>query len=359
MPRAKPASSGLCGAEYCHFCGYGSKWEKDKMDRSNLVKHMVRKHGTAADCVGTHFDPFAGWNNTWRVLDAAHPHLLVAIKKEGSGTDAVYCLDCHRMEQMEGSGTPLVRFATHECPTSRGPSKLKGTKIVKAAEPATGGAGVSAPAPATTRALVVPLDWIADRTEQDMEGYGMDELEKEFEAAKQAWKFQKMAEAARKELEALQAATPVSTGSTGEAFTRTLAELSDARGIGKWVREKHVALKKDYEESDGYDPEEPFTARDALLGIVGVAKNADRLVSAAEEEMIQVRREMNLMRLQMQEAQRKTLALSATVNEQAAKIHELEAPLRAQAAAAYAAQRAEIAQYLPDPTQQPPAESPA
>lgn len=352
MPRAKPASSGLCGAEYCHFCGYGSNWEKGKVDRSNLVKHMVRLHGTSEACVGTHYDPFAKWNNNWRVLDAAHPHLLVSIKKEGSGVDAVYCLDCHRMEQMEGTGTPLVRFATHECPTSRGPSKLKGTKIVKATEPPAGGAGTT-PAP-PVRALVVTYDWLRETGELYVEeGVSLEDVEEVFNTAKLCRKFELMAQAARAELAALQAATPVSTGSTSEAFTRTLAELSDARGIGKWVRDTHADLKKKYEESKGYDPEYPHEPRDTLLGIVGIAKEAATLVATADEENIRMRREMNLMRLQMEEAQRKSTALAAIINEQAAKISELEAPMRAQAAAAYAAQRAEIARSMGAPPAEP------
>ena len=182
------------------------------------------------------------------------------------------------------------------------------------------------------------------------EGVSLEDMEEVFNAAKLCRKFELMAQAARAELAALQAATPVSTGSTSEAFTRTLAELSDARGVGKWVREKHADLKEKYEKSDGYDPEYPHEPRDTLLGIVGIAKNADTFVATADEENIRMRREMNLMRLQMDEVQRKSTALAAIINEQAAKISELEAPMRAQEAAAYAAQRAEIARSMGAPT---------
>jgi len=285
---------------------------------------------------------------------------LWAVREEGVPKGLGYCTACHHTETSKSSDPDKIKAeigAGHVCkPPIPRPNRRKEVQAAKVA--AVGGAGVSSAA-ATTKGFFVPYEWLTDLTEQDLEGYGLDELLEDIEGAKKVWPLQQALAAANKELEALKAATPVSAGSTSEAFTRTLTELFDARGIGKWVREKHVALKKDYEAGKGYDAEYPFTARDTLLGIVGIAKEADLRVSAAEEEMIQVRREMNLMRLQMEEAQRKTLALSATVNEQAAKIHELEAPLRAQAAAAYAAQRAEIAQYLPDPTQQPPAESPA
>lgn len=258
----------LCPALYCHLCGYGSDWAKP--DASNLKKHMVRKHGTSEVCVGTHLDPLLGRTNTWRPLDAANPDLIVCLKSEGSGTDAVYCLDCHHIEQMIGTGNPLVRFATHECPTPRGQSKLKGTKRVKATEPATGGAGVSTPAP-PAKGLFVPFDWISARTEQDMEGYGLPELENEFKAANLCHEFQKAAKAAAvreaeamKQLAAVKAAAPVAASATMDLSTaaQMVADslCSDSK-VGRIVRAEKAELEKDAAEDLDLDPldYEPYT----------------------------------------------------------------------------------------------------
>lgn len=276
---------------------------------------------------------------------------LWAVRGDGILKGLGYCTACHHTETSKSDDPDKIKAEIgvgHVCrPLIPRPNRKKEVQAAKVA--AVGGAGVSSAA-ATTKGFFVPYEWLKDLTEQDLEDYGLDELLEDIEGAKKVWPLQQALAAANKELEALKAATPVATGSTSEAFARTLAELFDARGIGKWVREKHADLKKKYEESDGYDAEYPFTARDTLLGIVGIAKEADTRVSGAEEEMIQVRREMNLMRLQMEEAQRKSIALATIINEQAAKISELEAPMRAQAAAAYAAQRDEIARSMGAPT---------
>lgn len=288
MP-TKPVKKPLCNAKYCHFCGYGSDW--DVFRASNMTRHMETHHSTAEECVGSHFDPYAKRANTWRVLDETHPDLIVCIRGENGNTvSAVYCLDCNHMEQMadEKNGHPLLRFPSHECPTSRGESKLKGTKRVKAAEPATGGAGVSTPAPATSRALVVPLDWIAKRTDQDKEGYGMAELEKEFEAAKQAWAFEKAAKAAlareaeaMKQLAALKAAAPVAGGGTVDLSTAAemiVDALCMDSKVGRVVKaEKQDLLdKKAADLSDNPLEYEPYTAYELLVEIA----NSTRIWSA-------------------------------------------------------------------------------
>ena len=274
---------------------------------------------------------------------------LWAVPEDGCPKGLGYCTACHHPETSKSSDPDKIKAeigAGHVCrPPIPRPGRKKEAQVAKA----TGGAGTSVSCGAN---LIVPFPTLVEAGINEPAEYDLEDFMNDLNAAKLCRLFELKAKKAENDLAALKAGMETdatSAGSSAEAFTRTLTELFDARGIGKWVREKHADLKEKYEKSDGYDPEYPHEPRDTLLGIVGIAKNADTLVATTDEENIQVRREMNLMRLQMEEVQRKSLALAGIINEQAAKISELEAPMRADAAAAYAAQRAEIARSMGAP----------
>lgn len=265
-----------------------------------------------------------------------------------------YCTACHRTETSRYADPEKIQAeigAGHVCkPPIPRPGRKKEAQVAKAA----GGAGVRA---APTNALVVPYPIMVEAGIHEPAEYDLEDFVEDRKAADLCRGFEKQYEVIKAENAALKAGIAAAAGpaaptagSAAEAFARTLAELFDTRGVGKWIREKHAELQKKYEESDGFDPEEPHTARDTILGIVGIARNAATIAASANEENVQMRREMNLMRGQMEQLERKSVALSAIINEQAAKISELEAPLRAQEAVAYAAQRAEIERSMGVPT---------
>jgi hypothetical protein len=287
------------------MCGYGSNWTKEQFDPSNLKKHMARLHGTSEVCVGTHFDPFAKRPNTWRVLDEAHPDLIVCIRGERDNkVNVLYCLDCNAIEQLKDErDVPYLRFPSHRC-HKRTESKLKGTKRVKAAEPAVGGAG-TAPAPAPpTRALVVPYDWLkAHRV--DTEGNVLDNLAEELRVAALSWEFQKAAKAAAtaagdamRQLAEAKAAKPVS----GTVDLSTAAQMvadalcSDSK-VGRIVRAEKAELEKEAAADLDLDPldYEPYTPYRLLVEMAcamnswRVACNQARDKTEAAEQTIQMR----------------------------------------------------------------------
>jgi hypothetical protein len=302
MP-TKHVKHALCNANYCHFCGYGSDWEKFR--HSNMVRHMETFHSTLEECLGTHYDPPTRRNQTWRVLDEAHPDLIVCIEGENGNTvSAVYCLECNRMEQVSSTEySPLVRFPTHTCPTDRGTSKLKGTKRVKATEPAVGGAGV-APAP-PTRALVVQYDWLKAHGVDVDEGNVMDNLAEELEISQKSWQFEKAAKAAvLREAEALKQlaeaklAAPVAAGGTVDLSTAA-AQVADAlcsdSSVGRIVRGEKTRLQKQEAEDISENPldYEPYTPYGLLVDLAKglsswrTACEADRKKAEKAEEKLQ------------------------------------------------------------------------
>jgi len=265
-----------------------------------------------------------------------------------------YCTACHRTETSRYADPEKIQAeigAGHVCkPPVPRPGRKKEAQAAKAA----GGAGVRA---APLHALVVPYPIMVETGINEPAEYDLEDFVKDRKAAELCRGFEKQYEVIKAENAALKAGIAAAAGpaaptagSSAEAFARTLAELFDTRDVGKWMRTKHAKLQENYETKPGFDPDYPWTARDTILGIIGMARNADLVVADANEENVAMRREMNLMRGQMEQLERKSVALSAIINEQAAKISELEAPLRAQEAAAYAAQRAEIARSMGVPT---------
>lgn len=257
-----PTKPLLCNAKYCHFCGYGSGWEVFRA--SNMARHMETNHSTAEECIGAHYDPPTCRNQTWRVLDATHPELIVCIKKEdGNTVSAVYCLDCNHMEQLadEERGCPLLRFPSHVCPTTRGASKLKGTKRIKATEPAVGGAGTAKPS--ATRALLVPYDWLEGQ-HVDTEGDVLATLKEELAVAYDCRVYEKQNIEAkalvldlRAQIADLKSAAPPAPPATVDlktAATMVVDALCNDSAVGKSVQTEKAVLKAQIAEDMEVDP---------------------------------------------------------------------------------------------------------